>query len=237
MEVIAPLRSLDSSHIVPVEDVVADASGYHWLVTPYLGSADGLLTLDRLRDLKDNGQLSEHETERAVEHLLAASESAHGKGLSHGPVLPSEVLVNRHGSLAIELYGLARRLAGGAWPAQAASPVRAEVRSIAEIAYTMLTGTLEAPEPYIPASRLVKRLSPRWDAWLGYALDKSRGFESAAEAKRYLPSGKLGLPRPDEHDGATAAMARPRPTVRRVSLAGIGPWRPRHGSGRRSGDD
>jgi len=226
MELVAPLRCLESSHIVPVDDVVADASSFHWLVTPYLGSADGLLTLERLRRLKDNGQLSEHETERAVEHLLAASETAHARGLAHGPIQPGEVLINRHGSLSIELYGLARRLNAGRSDS-AGPPTVAELRSIAELAYTLLTGTLEAPEPYIPASRLVKRLSPRWDAWLAHALDRSRGFDSAAEARFYLPSGEGELA-PAGEGADDAQRNSPRPAVRKVSLAAaVGAWRSR----------
>lgn len=227
-ELVAPVRSLESNHVTPIENVVADACGYHWVVTPYLGTCDGLLTLDRLRRLKDSGQFCEHETERAVEHLLGASEVAHGRGLAHGRIAADEVLVNRHGSLVVELYGLARRLAA---PRDTACPTREELRSIAELAYTMLTGTLEAPEPYIPAGRIVKKLSPVWDAWLAYALDPARGFDTAAAALAALPSRGDGPPKPEGksdtkpgHKGGDDA-AGPKPTVRKVSLAGMAGWR------------
>lgn len=222
-ELVAPVRSLESNHATPIENVIADACGHHWLVTPYLGTCDGLLTLDRLCRLKDSGQFCEHETERAVEHLLDVSAVAHGRGLVHGRLAADEVLVNRHGSLVVELYGLTRRLGIGS-QGVSASPAHDEVRSVAEIAYTMLTGTLAAPEPYIPAGRIAKKLSATWEAWLAYALDPARGFDSPAAALHALPGRGNGLPKPeaDSEESDPGAPGMPQPSVRKVSLTG---WR------------
>ena len=94
-------------------------------------------------------------------------------------------MVDRRGSLSIELYGLARRLAmPGARPASEA--IRDEVRSIVEIGYWLLTG-LPAEEPRIMAGRLIPKLERRWDEWFDRGLDPLAGFLSAEDALGAMP--------------------------------------------------
>jgi hypothetical protein len=97
-----------------------------------------------------------------------------------------EVVVDRRGSLAVELYGLRRRL-GTLWRRTAGEVAKDEVRSIVEIGYTLITG-LSSDEPRIPATRLFPRLDRRWDDWFNEGMDPLGGFTTAEEALSNLPS-------------------------------------------------
>jgi serine/threonine protein kinase len=183
------LSGLSHPHILPIEHLTLERSGAGkgdgaWIVTPYTGTPEGLLTLSVLREHK-GGQMAPVEVERTLTHLLEASEHAHATGFRHGPVSPEEVLVDRRGSVSIELYGLNRIIKG-----EEGGPLveveRDEVRSIVEIGYWLLTG-LSAEEPRIRADRLIQRLDHRWDEWFDAGLDPMAGFLSAGEALSLLP--------------------------------------------------
>ncbi|MBC7834297.1 MAG: hypothetical protein H7Y88_04250 [Phycisphaerales bacterium] len=180
--------SLRHSHIWEIARFGYDDAGYMWVVGAYPGDVTGLLTLGRL--LRDKGgQMSAPEAERAVLQVLEAVEQAWSTGRSHGPVGMDEVLVDRHGSLLIELYGVGRGMLGliPSDPSARAEFLRDEVRSVVEIGYQLITG-LRAESPVIPPARLVKKLDPAWDAWLRRGLDPLSGFDSPSEALGALPS-------------------------------------------------
>jgi hypothetical protein len=180
IEAVAPLRH---AHLLPVEELGFSGQGRPYVITPYSGSQDGLLTLERLAQAK-GGRLSSIEVERGLTHLLQAVDYAHAAERVHGALSMDEVLVDRHGSLWIEMYGVGRRLRHDATPT--AESRRDEVRSLVEMGYRLLTG-IAADEPRIPAERLVKRLDRQWDEWFDEGLDPLRGFDSAAEALIRLP--------------------------------------------------
>ncbi len=190
VEAVEKLGALNHPHILPIEHFTLDrASGGKapesgWLVTPYTGTLEGLVTLSVLLSDK-GGQMPPAEAERTLIQLLEAVESAHADGFAHGPVAKDEVLVDRRGSLSIELYGL-RRLMQGAGAVPVSEVQRDEVRSIVQIGYTLLTG-LSDEEPRIRADRLIPRLDRRWDEWFDEGLDAAAGFLSAGEALSGLP--------------------------------------------------
>lgn len=177
------MESLDHSHLPDIRRIVDPNSGRVWAAEPFLGNEDGLLSFARLVDLK-GGRMPPHEVGRAMTHILEAVRVAHAEGLCHGTMSASDLLVDRHGSITIDLYGLRRRMDG----LITADPeiVRDEVRSVAMLGYWALTG-LEAEEPRIRAGRLVRRLDRAWDDWFELALDPAGGFESASEAIESLP--------------------------------------------------
>jgi hypothetical protein len=222
------VQRLRHRHAQPIEAVRFDASGHGWILTPYLGDVDGVRTLSQLLREKQ-GQFPAIEVELAMEQLLglleAQATAIHADTgpqdiaqltelpapRHHGPLFIDQVLVDRHGSLVVELFGLCRLMTAalpddlGLEPhAQVHSPtdagVRAlasayradlvadEVRSVARIGYQLLTG-LVPESPLIPATRLVRRLDPRWDHWLarGCASDAA-AFGSPNEALSQLPS-------------------------------------------------
>ncbi len=181
------ISSLDHPNIQPVQQFALADSHVAWLMTPYTGNQDGLVTLESLLQDK-GGRMSADEADRALGQILRAVEFAHGVGHIHGPIYADQVLVDRRGRISIEMYGLQRRLGGLA--TGNSEVVRDEVRSVVELGYRLLTG-LSAEEPRIPAGRLVERLNPHWDAWLDAGMDPLRGgYASAGEASAGLPSAR-----------------------------------------------
>ncbi len=178
------LSTLEEAHLLKIEQVALDQSDTPWVICPFTGDADGVRTLGRLLREK-GGQLSPFEIEPALTQIFQGVGFAHSRRQCHGAIDLGEVLVDRHGRLIIELYGLGRALSGDSgFDAEVA---RDEVRSVAEIGYQLLTG-LRCEEPLIPAGRLIKRLDRKWDAWFDRALDPSDGFDTADEALSTLPS-------------------------------------------------
>lgn len=186
----AEQRSLAKGpHLLEIQNFSFDTVGRPCVVTPYLGNHDGLVTVRSLATLK-GGRLSPLETERAVVHVLEGLRAAHqtpGGGVagSSGPLTMDDLLVDRHGRVWIELYGLRRAMRGQTEPA--AELAQDEIRSIVEIAYELLTG-LPAEEPRIAVGRLIKKIDPAWDAWLDRGLSGFDGFATADDALAALPS-------------------------------------------------
>lgn len=195
---------LENSHLLKVQQFTFDLAGQAWVITPFSGDVDGLRTLTRL--MKDRGgQMTPLEVELAMGQLLEAVASAHSgaansmsgsnssgadepsptPAFQHGPIHMDEVLVDRHGSLLIELYGIAAMLQGISKPSM--ELMRDEVRSVVEIGYQLITG-LRAEEPMIPAGRIVRGLDARWDRWLSRGLDPSTGFDTATQALAAMPN-------------------------------------------------
>ncbi|MBL8963864.1 MAG: hypothetical protein KF787_11230 [Phycisphaeraceae bacterium] len=180
-------ESLRDHHLLEIQYFSFDAVGRPCVVTPYLGNHDGLVSLRSLAEMK-GGRLSPLETERAVVHVLEGLRAAHRSiGPSHGPVRMDGLLVDRHGRVWIELYGLRRAMRGMTDPVPELA--QDEVRSVVEIAYELLTG-LPAEEPRISAGRLVKKIDPAWDDWLDRGLSGFDGFQTADEALSVLPSAE-----------------------------------------------
>lgn len=188
--------TLEDAHILRIEAAALDTSGRPFAVTPYTGDADGVLTLDTLLRRK-GGYMPVEEAKRAMEQLLSAVQHAHEQGLCHGPLAMNEVQVDRRGSLAIELYGVARLLGSAAMPRAEAD--RREVQSVFEIGYQLITG-LRVEQPLIPAGRVVDDLDSSWDDLFETGLGEP-GFTSAAHALsavqgcRLSPSGGRGIAR------------------------------------------
>lgn len=207
MAAVARLSAVEHPHLLRIEQFSFDRGGRPWLITPFNGDVDGITTLRTLLRHK-GGEMSPDEAERALVQLLEAVRFAHDLRLHHGPIDMNEIHVDRRGSLYIELYGLPRAVRG----LETANPevVRDEIRSIVEIAYTLITG-LRAEEPLIPAGRLVKRLSAAWDQWLDRGLDPAGGFDSASEAMEALPAARAAR---GERPAVRTVIGRLRPARR-----------------------
>jgi hypothetical protein len=171
-------------HAMRIDQFSFGTDGRPWIVSTYPGDGGGIVNLAQLIRVK-GGQLEVAEARRAVLQLLEASDALAADGQVHGPIDAQHVLVDRHGSLLVELFGLARVLSN---TGEAAHHALAEqVRSIVGIGYLLVTG-LVAEEPMIPPSRLVKGLSPAMDRWLLDGLDPARGYDTPTQAIEALAS-------------------------------------------------
>lgn len=197
--------ALTGPHLLPIELFSLSIHQRPCAVTPYTGNHEGILTLRGLLEAK-SGRMAAPEAERAMRHLLEASRFAHQAGLTHGPIGWDEVLVDRHGSCTVELYGLKRRLNPGMGTG-GAELRRDEVRSIVEMGYRMITG-LEPDEPRIPATRLVKRLDRAWDEFFDEGLSAAGGFAAAIDAIEALPSSARERERQGSSGGVRVVLNR-----------------------------
>ena len=124
------VSKIGNSHLLPCEGVYGGVGGSVWVVSPFTGNHDGLVTLASL--LRDKGgRMTPLEADRVLTQLLEGIVAAHAAGCHHGPIRMDEVVADRRGSLAIELYGLRRRL-GTLWRRTAGEVAKDEVRSIVE---------------------------------------------------------------------------------------------------------
>jgi serine/threonine protein kinase len=180
-------KALAHPHLLPIEHIEVGPAGSAWAFSPFTGNHDGLVSLRTLLSDK-GGRLTPVEAERAMNQLLESVEYAHAVGFQHGELSLDEILVDRRGSLSIELYGLRRRLRGQAGP-PASEVCKDEVRSVVQLGYQLVTG-LPADEPRITASRLIPRLDRRWDDWFNEGMDPYAGFATAGEALAALPGNR-----------------------------------------------
>jgi len=190
-------QAVTNPHILAIEHASFDASGDAWMVSPYLGNQDQLVDIHALLDMR-GGRLSIPEVEHAAEHLLSAIREVHEADLAIGALTPDQILVDRHGCIAIEHPGLA-------WLLKARDPQRIatddekrdDLRAAAEIIYLLLTG-LRPDQPIIPATRVVRRLSRQWDTWFHDTIEREATYPDAGamlaalrevEPARKPPSG------------------------------------------------
>ncbi len=175
------MSSLKHPHLLPIESFGLDEERRPYVVVPFTGDQEGVVTLDHLLRLK-GGFLGVDETKRALEQLLGAVVHAHEQGTCHGELSMGEVAVDQRGRVAIELYGVARMLSSLSSTVEADQA--REVRSICEIGYQMLTG-LRAQLPIISPSRVVLGLHQTWEDFFETGLG-TPGFTTAEHAMSAL---------------------------------------------------
>ncbi len=94
---------LNHRHVVSVFDVVVDAeSDVHWLVMEYV---DGI-TFDQL--VRRGGKLSPDDAAPLLWQAADALVAAHGAGIVHRDVKPSNILVDRNWQVKLTDFGIAR---------------------------------------------------------------------------------------------------------------------------------
>lgn len=178
------MSTLDHPHLLRVESASYDDRGRLCVIAPYTGNHEGLVTLSDVLEQR-GGKLGVIEAARAIEHLLTASVYAHQRQVAHGTISPDQILIDRFGSLQIELY---------AYPAlgQRETPsmpplIADEIRSIVELAYTMITG-LSPNADRLGATRVIRKLDKNWDTWFDIGLDPIDGFADATHALKAMPT-------------------------------------------------
>jgi len=174
------------AHLLSPECIaVHRQSGCLWAASRFVGHQERVLTLAEHAQIK-GGALPPHETERAVIQLLESLREAQAGGILSGPLSPESVLVDRRGSVCLELHGLGRALDG--LHGFGREMIIDEVRSVVDIAHRLLTGHDPAQTDGLRPSRLVKRLARGWDSWFETGLDPVVCFASPEDALEALPS-------------------------------------------------
>lgn len=186
---------LQHRHILKIEHFDLDKSGRPFCVTPFTGDRDGLLSLTRLLRAK-SGIMRLAEAKHAADQLLAAIAYAHMQRAWHGPMMMDEVLIDRHGALHVELYGVANTL--GHPENDPAEQQRREVQTAMGMLYQLITG-LRYEEPFIRPGRVIAGLHRSWDDFFETGLSEP-GFASGAHARSALlacrtePTGRMLSP-------------------------------------------
>ena len=193
------LRMIHNRHVLPIEKLLLGIVHQPCAVTPYTGHQDGLIDLDGLL-LEKGGHMEAGETDRLLRQVFDGLAAAHDKLIHHGPLRARDVLVDRRGSATIEMLGVGRSLDG--LRGFSTEVQRDEVRAVVELGFTCLTGH-DAATVGLPASKLVRRLDPAWDAFFAHGLDPIEGFDTAAQAIEALPSAGF------DREPATQRRARP----------------------------
>ena len=106
--------------------------------------------------------------------------------MAHGPIRIDEILVDRHGRLLVELFGLAMAL-GVRKRARPEEAARKEVRAVFEIGRELVTGAAGGDLRRDPPRSLWPDAPRPWREWLARGLSDS-GFASARQALASLPS-------------------------------------------------
>lgn len=166
-------------HALSVSRVHADGDTL-WLVSPYPGSYDGLLTLSALLSMKAGGQFEPAETRHAVAQVLGALSAGRSAGCAHGPVRMDEVLVDRHARVLIELFGVEQALI--ARPDDRSTETE-ELVSVGAMASELLSGV-----PWRPGGvglPVRTRRTRAWNAWIERA--GTAGFATLDAALDALP--------------------------------------------------
>lgn len=193
LEAVEKAAALDIPHLLRVEQFSLATSSEAWVISPYTGNHDGLLLLSDLLAVK-GGKMEALEVTRVLEQLLEAVGAAHTAGVANGPIQIDEIHVDRSGSLNIELYGISAALTGDTDPTELRL---SELRSIASMAYKLLTGIDAGEDIPIEPTRLVARLDPSWNAFFAEALDPAGGFVTATELLDAIPGRRVPTATPD----------------------------------------
>lgn len=180
------LRHLRAENICSIKDAAVAVDGGCWLVGSYAGHAAGVTTLRDAVNAREGGRLSRHEALTVIDQVLSAAAAAHRVGIVHGVVTLDDLLLTPRGRVVVELYGLEASLRRtGSDRRSLRVSVAQEVRSIAMLAFQLLTGNAW-PEEESVSSRAARRVLARvvpckhWRAWLTLAL---LGGDAAAEQR------------------------------------------------------
>ena len=89
-------------HTLQTESIIEDETRHVWLVTPYIGDAGGLISLDKLAAHR-GGRLPVLEVTQAVHQIHAALQSIRDARLHHPDLTFDQILICHRGMLHIEL--------------------------------------------------------------------------------------------------------------------------------------
>ncbi len=103
--------SLDHANVIPVYEA-GEADGSLYIAMRYVEGSD-------LKAQLSDGPLTEEQAVALVEQIGGALDAAHERGLVHGDVKPSNVLIDGRGHAYLADFGLTKRVGGEQSPAEA----------------------------------------------------------------------------------------------------------------------
>ena len=101
--------SLDHANVIPIYEA-GEADGQLYIAMRYVEGSD-------LKARLGDGPLSDEETVAVAAQVGGALDAAHERGLVHGDVKPSNVLIDGHGHVYLADFGLTKRLGDERSPA------------------------------------------------------------------------------------------------------------------------
>lgn len=184
-------------HILPIEAFSLDARRGGIVVTPFIGDADGLLSLGALVKGR-GGSLAGSEVARAVAQLLQALEPLHRAGLCDGALGEDRILIDPRGKVRLELPGMAYLLARR--PIDPVEGRREDTRRIASLAAACIRS-----DPVSPGVR----------EWLTLAASPLDGFADASAALASFRD-RAGVPVPGPEPAPSPAVGVVRGLMHRI---------------------
>lgn len=192
------LLTLRHDHLLPILRLDPNRAGGRWLLSPYVGTSSGVVTLADLVRQRESGSLKVAEVVWVMQQVLSGVAAAHDSGHCHGQFRADEVLLERNGGVQVELYGLARRLRD--LPAADLDARTNETRSVMELGYFLATGHEWQGEAGTPTNERharqsregLRSLAGGLGRWLEDGLVAGE-FVTAGEARAGLQSALEGL--------------------------------------------
>lgn len=182
---IEELTRLRHRHLLPILEVAKPREGACWLVAAPEAAPTASTTLPvTLRDLvaqRPEGVLATSEALRVIVQLTATSAWAHERGLAHGPITITDILLSRRCVLMVELYGLGASLA--APHPELRTLAALEARSLGRLAIRLALGQDGPTPPRRAIAGAIGRAPAQWVSSLA-----SGAFADAREAILDLPS-------------------------------------------------
>ncbi|MBS0198693.1 MAG: hypothetical protein JSR77_18250 [Planctomycetes bacterium] len=177
---LSTLPKTASSHTLDIVTAACCANRGVFLVTEYPGDNVGLVTLGTTANQR-RAVLRGAGLRHAVQQIFEAVGFLHENGVCDGSILPERVIIDRRGSLLLELPGLWAKVAGFELNAETK---RADVRATMEVCRG-LWESCEGSEA---------EFTEGWRDWLNKGLERPCGYASAAEATAAMPVTRPGVP-------------------------------------------
>lgn len=194
------------------------SSGYCYLVMEFIDGRN-------VHELVTQHSLTPELTCNLIAQVCEALQFAHQRGIVHGDIKPSNLLVTQEGVLKLADFGLAQLMDAGSresggdyapmgtpeyaapelWQPDVVMDHRADLYSLGCVFYEMLTGAPPEGSFQLPAGPL--KLDPKIDAIISRCMQQqpAQRYQSAAEIKKDVDAIRHGAAIP----ATTASSAKP----------------------------
>jgi len=191
LQVARALASLSHPHVVDVYEVLDLPAGLHLVMENITGKT--------FAQLRGEGRLALKDIKGLFQPVCSALEYAHGRGVSHRNITPSNLMVSNDGFVKLMEFSLRAQVGNGTHYAapearQGILGPEGDLYSLGVCLYEMAVGQPPPPAMGGPGTPAPTGLGPEFDRFMAQALasDPSRRFQSVREFAAALDS----LPEP-----------------------------------------